>query len=380
MNARYLPLTQLFELAAQAEATALPTVFPRLTERLRQEGTFRQSNWPVRNNGGHFAVDNRGQFNHHKMMQSWPPPYRTPVQRHHENVPRQQEHMGFRPSRNLPEKKSEDQLAWMRKRPCWICDKTGHLIRECTKKKTTGCPRCGKDHTLKECPSRPKATIACITTTTTSVDESEYGNLFKLIEQTGEERLQYRVEINGKDSLVLVDTGAQLSLLAKEEAERLGVTWDGKKAREDVVGADGGSTAILGKAAISINYQDGRKEESVFVAHPLRHPIILGLPWIRSYAPIIDWNELSLTFTSGEVWLPWGMQIRSKDLVAGARNAKEDEGSEECMVVMVSAPEGPIEEEVEKPRREFQVSTEIKPLLEEFHGCICSIKWYTTRR
>ena len=38
---------------------------------------------------------------------------------------------------------------------CWICDRTGHRATECTRRKTSGCPRCGsKAHNLLVCPQR----------------------------------------------------------------------------------------------------------------------------------------------------------------------------------------------------------------------------------
>ena len=41
-------------------------------------------------------------------------------------------------------------------RPCWIYDRTGHLIRECKKAKPSGCQRCRQNHTLYNCPQRPQ--------------------------------------------------------------------------------------------------------------------------------------------------------------------------------------------------------------------------------
>ena len=38
---------------------------------------------------------------------------------------------------------------------CWICDKSGHRAGECSRRKSSGCPRCGsKAHTLLTCPQR----------------------------------------------------------------------------------------------------------------------------------------------------------------------------------------------------------------------------------
>ena len=69
----------------------------------------------------------------------------------------------------------------------------------------------------------------------------------------------------------------------------------------DVVGADGGALSIVGSVEVTIKYCSGNQLEKIYVAEPLRHPIILGLPWIRQFAPSFNWNDLSLTFATGEV-------------------------------------------------------------------------------
>ena len=38
---------------------------------------------------------------------------------------------------------------------CWICDKNGHRANDCSRRKTSGCTRCGsKAHNLLSCPQR----------------------------------------------------------------------------------------------------------------------------------------------------------------------------------------------------------------------------------
>ena len=38
---------------------------------------------------------------------------------------------------------------------CWVCDKPGHRAPDCSRRKTSGCARCGsKAHTLFTCPQR----------------------------------------------------------------------------------------------------------------------------------------------------------------------------------------------------------------------------------
>ena len=365
LNTRHLPLAQLFELAAQAEVTSGTTLFPRFTERLRQEanvgrlsGTNRGAPW---NPGGqrYTSWSQRGVSGWNQQYR--PPPMHTPT-----NQPVRSEHRPAREARQPVRsnvQRTEEQAAWIRKRPCWICDKTGHLIRECTKRKPTGCPRCGKDHQLKVCPDRPKAVVACVGTES----ESDKDLLQDVSEMSQHQNdiLEYRVKVNGLDTLVMVDTGAQLSLISQAEAERLGVKWDDRDIRTDVVGADGEAITIKGSARVTVEFSSGRQKEEMFVAHPLRHTIIFGLPWIRKHAPSFNWNDLSLTFASGEVWTVNSTNTRARGLVTRGNQPMEgDEKQDECLIVAVTAIEAQNGEL--KERRTFVSSKEVQPLLQEF--------------
>ena len=365
-NARYLPLAQLFELAAQAEVTSVTTLFPRLADRLRQEESGRHS-------GGwnRIAYHQRTGYQGHRHHQAWPPPPRVhqsqypSTSTHHQHHP--QQHRSSADARNVaktPEKKTEDQSAWMRKRPCWICDKTGHLIRECTKKKPSGCPRCGKDHQLKVCPARPKATIASI-----GVAKATGDRWLKEVERLGRHGsglslLQYRVKTSVGETSVVVDTGAQLSLMAQAEADRLKLKIDRTEGRDDVSGPGGEQLTIIGSVVVTIDYGRQRKKETLLVAHPLRHPVILGLPWVIHHVPTFDWNDLSLTFPSGEVWSIEDQNIRAKGF--GMSQEMKGEGDEdECLMIAVTKTNDcKAEEEIGK--REFASVEEMEPVLTEY--------------
>ena len=145
----------------------------------------------------------------------------------------------------------------MRRRPCWVCDKPGHLNTECRKKKSSGCLRCGKEHQLRDCPSRPKTTVAGIMIVQDSLPSSLLATINHWTQQVSTELLKYRVRINEKWTQVLIDTGAQLSLIAKTEAVRLGVTWKSQLVEGRVETADGGVMNILGMANVLMNYETG---------------------------------------------------------------------------------------------------------------------------
>ena len=97
-----------------------------------------------------------------------------------------------------------------------MCDKPGHLNTECRKKKASGCLRCGKEHQLRDCPSRPKTTVAGVTIVQDSSPTGLLATINHWTQQLSSELLKYRVKINEKWTQVLVDTGAQLSLIAKD--------------------------------------------------------------------------------------------------------------------------------------------------------------------
>ena len=156
-------------------------------------------------------------------------------------------------------------------------------------------------------------------------------------EQLGGELLQYDINVEGKRITAMVDTGAQLSLLLREVAERLGVEWDKGGARKDLVGAGGETIDVVGKAKVGIAYKEGVVKEEVLVAHPLRHQLILGLPWIRKHAPTFDWNDLTLVFLSGEVWRTKDTDARMQDLRCIKNHSSElEEMDGEWMVVAIT--------------------------------------------
>ena len=365
MNTRFLSLTQLFELAAQAEVTSIGALFPRFSERPRIEHPNQRNQWNNRSQPWGTGGTRSSNFEQRSYNQ-WQPRYRSP--------PNPQQTWGDKnrhrtEARNSPKpvvKRTEDQSAWMKKRPCWICDKTGHLIRDCNKRKTSGCPRCGKDHQLRVCPDRPKTTIACVEVRKGGKKDSLLDSVQKLTPQIDQRSLLYKVLVNGLEAVVMVDTGAQLSLISVEEAERLGVSCDTGQVRKDVVTADGRKLEVVGAAMVTFEYERKKHREMLWVAQPLQHPIILGLPWLRKHAPCVNWNDLSLTFASGEVWEPNVCDQYHKGLVRQRLHKLPLESNfEECLLVAVTKTMAEGEYNT-KVKREFLVNPAIQPLLQTF--------------
>ena len=149
----------MFELAAQAEITTYSSYFLRFTERIRQEGrppnnaetgNSRQP-FPRPREGGNIQ---QWHGREKELEHEWPLFYETTGDSLREHQDRRNSNYNDRPHNRKRTQLSAEQAAWLRKRPCLICDKTGHLLFECPKKKASGCLRCGKDYRLRECPSR----------------------------------------------------------------------------------------------------------------------------------------------------------------------------------------------------------------------------------
>ena len=367
MNVRFLPLSQLFDLAAQAEATTPISLFPRLTERLRQEDRSKRSNW---NNWSGPSWSGNGRYQgsgYNKVTQGWPPAYRA----HPSQQPIIVDSPQVVEQRLVSKKKgdkTDEQKEWMKKRPCWICDKAGHLIRDCNKRKPSGCPRCGKDHQLRVCPARPKASVAGVSIINGHTETDLFHHIDNLLHETAGELLRYRINVNNKESVVMVDTGAQLSLVSKEEAIRLGLEWNSAKTRQDVVTADGKALTVVGEAKVELEHGGRKMKELMFVVHPLRHPLILGLPWIRKHQPTFDWEDLTMTLSTGETWLAEGVTTQMRG-VRVRRLGKADGSNqleEKYLVALSSDETGREVDQLDATKLEFSVGEFIKPVLEEF--------------
>ena len=309
---RHLPLAQVFELAAEAEATlqAAANPFPRTTERLRGEFKTRQT--PTRFDTGAHSFQ---QAMPQTATQHWPPPVRYSLPNY--STERERPMMRSSPVRKeTPHKNVDERAEWARKRPCWVCGKTGHLIKDCPKKKASGCLRCGQNHMIRECPQRGKATIGVVAREQEGEEAAAHNNdrreeedeLFEqalaVKKQNDKTVLQFEVQINGSPITAVIDTGAQLSLMALEEAERVGLTWQPVTTGRSVTGVGGDVLDVRGVAEVVMKRMGRKKTSQVHIAKGVTKQLILGLPWIRRHAPVIHWDDLSMTFKDGEVWSP----------------------------------------------------------------------------
>ena len=78
-------------------------------------------------------------------------------------MPRPRQFVPFAPNRRFESKSIVAQTSFTPSSApsvvtCWICDKVGHRASECSRRKASGCPRCGsKAHKLLACPQRKPA-------------------------------------------------------------------------------------------------------------------------------------------------------------------------------------------------------------------------------
>ena len=103
-----------------------------------------------------------------------------------------------------------DRSALLLKKPCWVCDKTGHFTRECPDAKSSGCFRCGGNHTLRDCPDRLKSVVRVATM------EVMIRHTFGVPQQTEYTTLLYWVKIGMMEVEALLDTGAECSLVTRD--------------------------------------------------------------------------------------------------------------------------------------------------------------------
>ena len=268
---RHLKIDDLFKLAGQAESTWL---FSSPNRNLDQGRNQNSRNF--NRNGGRYDFPRQLSWNDRDRRDNWPPMTRPPIQVQTTTSTRNnfgrntntKPNNDSRRNTNGIKRYSADQVAWLKKRPYWVCDKTGHTVVECPKKHSTGCLRCGKDHRLRDCPQRPNKTIGCVElqdeNATTDEEElrqtEEQEQIMELAEEMGAVlavrkklegiTLQFTVRIHDKPLKAIIDTGAQLSLISKRETDRLRIRVSRNDGDSIIYGVSGYALQVLGKALV----------------------------------------------------------------------------------------------------------------------------------
>ena len=200
------------------------------------------------------------------------------------------------PAKATQEKGSTtDRAGLLREYLCWVCDRKGHFTRDCPDAQKQGCFRCGGAHTLRECPKRLSKVR---TLQQQRLGEQEKGDL------------SYQVQINNQDVQVLVDTGAQCSLIRDDVARRLKlpVQTDRAKEKPNLCGVNGKPLKVRGRVRLICQQAGQTVTATAWVVKGIQNEVILGMPWLQRYQPTISWQERTLTFPTGQVWEPEGEQ------------------------------------------------------------------------
>ena len=101
-------------------------------------------------------------------------------------------------------------------------------------------------------------------------------------------------KINGKNKLCIVDTGASISLVSKDQ-------WQPLKLDDTVAEAANISTiGILGKTTLNVKFDENHKStHDFYVANEMASEIILGLDWLVANKENVDMAEMVLKFLDG---------------------------------------------------------------------------------
>jgi hypothetical protein len=126
------------------------------------------------------------------------------------------------------------------------------------------------------------------------VDKKELNNTTA----TGLGVFQTLVEINGRPTMALVDTGASASFISEELVEVLGIATQRKKHGYQLTAIDGGDLPIVDRetAPTTLKINQLQQETRFDVLTNTRHDVVLGYPWLMKTCPTIDWQKRTLEF------------------------------------------------------------------------------------
>jgi len=97
---------------------------------------------------------------------------------------------------------------------------------------------------------------------------------------------------------VLVNTGATQNFLSYDTAEKLGLTWKENDMPEPVTNADGskcGTGMITQYCDIPMKLDNLWKEEQFYKAKTGTDQVVLGIPWLVNFKPMINWTAGTIT-------------------------------------------------------------------------------------
>lgn len=171
-------------------------------------------------------------------------------------------------------------------RTCHYCKQSGHLIKDCPKKKVMKCQWCKEiGHSASYCPSLKSASA-----------NKSVNHVYFSTSSTNGSLIILDITINGIRGRVLIDSGASSDFITQEFHSRV-------------------ATSVLPASLLLIKFADGSTQESktmtrftaslgafnfscdarIFQSHGTAYDVVLGMPWLTKFNPIINWSTHSIT-------------------------------------------------------------------------------------
>ena len=208
---------------------------------------------------------------------------------------------------------------------CYLCHKPGHVARDCFSKNqhrnpnVSGstsqtrppptCYRCGrKGHISKFCRTEIETSTEAVGQGQSAVQNTSQNNkgtpqkdskvrLSAASPAHKRKTLLVEAKINGVNKLCIIDTGASISLISKNEWESL--SNEEPLLPSDIVAeaANNSPIGILGKTKLFIEVDDAHKSNHEFyVASEMLSEVILGLDWLVNNQVVIDTANMLMKF------------------------------------------------------------------------------------
>ena len=214
---------------------------------------------------------------------------------------------------------------------CYNCKQSGHLARNCLthnpshdkqvlngkfaepqfERKTIVCFNCGEiGHISRVCPRKEprlargqnSASSSLRFTNSEHVSNDTRVRLSSVSPASKRKTLVLETNLNGIPRFCIVDTGASVSLISKDEWELLTKETRTSLLPSDIVAeaANNSPIGVVGKSVLSIDI-DGKQQfqQTFYVANDISNEIILGLDWLTNCHCVIDTPKLLIEFPDG---------------------------------------------------------------------------------
>jgi hypothetical protein len=115
-----------------------------------------------------------------------------------------------------------------------------------------------------------------------------------LVNSTSEDLLVFRGRLGRQQVEILLDSGARGNFIRDTLATTLGLETT-KNSDRKIILADGAT--YIGRKIARVPLATGTYHDRMdFISAPITYDVILGLPWLIRYNPILDWQRRQLTF------------------------------------------------------------------------------------